>query len=393
MKFSHKLAHVKPSATLSINAKALELKAQGVNVLSLAVGEPDFPTPPHICQAAKAAIDAGFTRYTDVPGLTEARKAVCGYFSREYGVDVPVESVVMTNGGKHALYNIFQALLNPGDEVLIPAPYWLSYPDMAVLAGATPVTAPTGLEAGYKATPALLEPYVTPNTRMLILNSPANPTGAVYSAQELDGLMQWAMDKGIFVVSDEIYDQLVYGMDRAGSAIGWWKRCPDQVAVCNGAAKSFAMTGWRVGYSVTGPALTNALIMLQGQSTSNVCTVAQKAAQAALEGSYDCVREMRAAFARRRDMACGVMAGWRGAVCSPPAGAFYLFVDVRGCFRPGMTNDMEVCAALLEKAHVAVVPGSMFGDANCIRLSYAVDDKVLAEALRRIGKVLSGEEG
>ena len=387
MKFSDKFAHVQPSATLAVNAKALELKAQGINIASLAVGEPDFPTPAHICQAAKDAIDDGFTRYTAVPGIMELRKAVGGYFQRQYGVEVGPECVVVSNGGKQTLYNIMQALLNPGDEVIIPAPYWVSYPDMVALAGAVPVAAPASVETAFKVTPSMLEGYLSPRSRMIVLNSPSNPTGAVYSQQELDALMQWALDKGLFVISDEIYDQLVYD-GPAASAIGWWKRYPEQVGICNGVAKSFAMTGWRVGYSITAPALTKTISTLQGQSTSNVCSIAQKAALAALEGPYDCVSQMKAAFVRRRDLACGIIQGWTKARCPKPGGAFYLFVDVHEYFRPGMASDVELCTLLLEKAHVAVVPGSAFGDARCIRFSYAVADEVLEEALRRIGEVL-----
>lgn len=390
MKFSDKFAHVQPSATLAVNAKALELRAQGINIASLAVGEPDFPTPPHICQAAKDAIDAGFTRYTAVPGIMELRKAVGGYFKRQYGVEVAAESVIISNGGKQTLYNVVQALLNPGDEVIIPAPYWVSYPDMVTLAGAVPVPALASVEAGFKVTPATLDAYVTPRTRMVIFNSPSNPTGALYTQVELDALMEWAISKGLFVISDEIYDQLVYDGE-AASAIGWWQRHPESVAVCNGVAKSFAMTGWRVGYSITAPALAKIISTLQGQCTSNVCSIAQKAALAALEGSYDCVAEMKKAFLRRRDLACNVIAGWSKAQCPKPGGAFYLFVDVHRYFRPGMANDVELSTLLLEKAHVAVVPGSAFGDAKCIRFSYAVADAVLVEALERIGKVLEGQ--
>lgn len=390
MKISDKFAHVKPSATLAVNAKALELKSQGVNIMSLAVGEPDFPTPAHICQAAKAAIDANFTRYTAVPGIMELRKAVGAYFEREYGVGVPAESVVISNGGKQTLFNIIMALLNPGDEVIIPAPYWVSYPDMVALAGGVPVSVASPVEAGFKVTPEMLEYKVSAKTRMLILNSPSNPTGVVYTQDELDAIMQWAMDKNIFVISDEIYDQLIYAPAKMASAIDWWRRYPEKVAVCNGVAKSFAMTGWRVGYSITAPALTKAISTLQGQSTSNVCSIAQKAALAALEGPLDCVREMRTAFARRRDLACGCIAQWKKALCPTPQGAFYLFVDVHKYFRPGLENDTALCTALLEKAHVAVVPGSAFGDKQCIRMSYAVSDEVLQEALTRIGKVLEG---
>ena len=390
MKFSHRFAKVQPSATLAFNAKALELKAQGVNVASLAIGEPDFPTPAHICAAAKEAIDQGFTRYTAVPGILELRKAVGGYFQRHYGVEVPPEAIVVSNGGKQTLYNVLMALLNDGDEVLIPAPYWVSYPDMVALAGGVPVAVPTTVESGFKITADMLEKQRTPRTRILILNAPSNPTGAVYTQAELDALVQWAVDKGLFVISDEIYDQLIFEGQHA-TALGWWQRHPEQVAVCNGTAKSFAMTGWRVGYSITAPALAKVINTLQGQCTSNVCSIAQKAALAALTGPMDCVQEMRAAFARRRDLACEIIAGWKKAQCPKPGGAFYLFVDVHRYFRPGMADDVELCTYLLEKAHVAAVPGSAFGDAKCIRFSFAVADDVLREALLRVGKALHDE--
>ncbi|MDD6180536.1 MAG: pyridoxal phosphate-dependent aminotransferase [Desulfovibrionaceae bacterium] len=388
MEIAERLRCIKPSATLSVNAKTLELKAQGVDVISLAVGEPDFPTPVHVCDAACAAIREGFTRYTAVPGIPALRKAVGGYYDRQYGICPPPEAVIVSNGGKHALYNLMQALLNAGDEVLIPAPYWVSYPDMVSLAQATPVIVRAGVELGFKVTPAMLDAACTPRTKMLILNSPSNPTGAVYGQEEFDAIMQWAMDRGLFVISDEIYDQLVFAPAVMASAMRWWQKFPDRVAVCNGVAKSFAMTGWRVGYTVAHPDLVKKLATLQGQCTSNVCSVAQKAALAALEGSYDCVRSMNAAFRRRRDMAYAVVDSWEKARCPRPDGAFYIFADVSGYFREGMRGSAAVCTRLLEEAHVALVPGVAFGDDNCIRFSYAVDDQVLASALEKIGAVL-----
>lgn len=388
MRIADRLGCIKPSATLAVNAKALELKSKGIKVASLAIGEPDFNTPEHIIAAAKAAMDAGHTRYTAVAGIPELRKAVGGYFSRTYGVDVPMESVVISNGGKHSLYNIFQAVLNPGDEVLIPAPYWISYPDMVLLAGAVPVSVAAGSAEGFKINPAALEKHLSPKTRMLILNSPSNPTGAVYSREELDSIMQWAMDRDIFVVSDEIYDQLVYEPATATSLIGWWERHPENVAVMNGVAKTFAMTGWRVGYSVVHPALAKAMVTLQGQSTSNVCSVAQWAALAALEGPMDCVHSMQQSFMRRRDRALSIIESWEGVVCPKPAGAFYLFADVSALYTARLTDSAQLCTRLLEEAHVALVPGVAFGDDACVRFSYAVADSVLDEALERVGGFL-----
>ncbi len=388
MKLADKFSLVKPSATLAINAKTLELKAQGKEIISLAVGEPDFDTPKHICDAAKAAIDTGFTRYTAVPGIMELRKATANYYNNEYGSSILPENVVISNGGKQPLYNIMQAILNPGDEVLIPTPYWVSYPDMVALASATPVEVPATVEQNFKITPAILEKYISPKSRMLIMNSPSNPTGAIYSQAEFDALMELAIKKGLFVISDEIYDQLVYDDNKSCTAAHWFAKHPAQVAICNGVSKSYAMTGWRVGYSITCPALTKAIVNLQGQSTSNVCSIAQKAALAALDGPKDFMHGMRSAFIVRRDLGLNIINGWSKAICPKPGGAFYLFVDVHKYFRPGLANDTEVCTALLEKAGVAVVPGSAFGDANCIRLSYALADNVLKNALNGIGKVL-----
>ena len=255
MQISERLRSIKPSLTLSVNSRALELKAQGVDVTSLAVGEPDFPTPRHICDAAKAAIDANFCRYTAVPGIPDLRKAAGRYFERNYGTPVPMESIIIGAGGKHCLYNFMQATINPGDEVLIPAPYWLSYPDMVELAGGVPVTVHAGPERNFKVTPLMLEEKTTDKTRLLVLNSPSNPTGAVYSDREFMQIMRWALARNIFVLSDEIYDQLVFPPAKMTSAITWFEHCPELVAVLNGLSKSYAMTGWRVGFLAAHPDL------------------------------------------------------------------------------------------------------------------------------------------
>ena len=382
MQISDRLSSIKPSLTLSVNSRALELKAQGVAVTSLAVGEPDFPTPPHVCEAAKAAIDANFCRYTAVPGIPDLRKAAGAYFDRAYGVPVPQESIVIGAGGKHCLYNFLQATVNPGDEVLIPAPYWLSYPDMVMLAGGVPVTVHAGPEQGFKVTPGMLDAAATDKTRLLILNSPSNPTGAVYTEAEFTAIMDWALARGIFVLSDEIYDQLVFAPAKMTSAIGWFARYPEQVAVLNGLSKSYAMTGWRVGFLAAHPTLIKKISSMQGHSTSSICSIAQKAA---LAGPTDCIDTMREAFMRRRDLGMKIIGSWPWAVCPKPDGAFYLFVDVRKCYGGTVNNSTELCTHLLDKAHVALVPGAAFGDDNCIRLSYAVADDVLAHALKNAG--------
>ena len=389
MHTADRLSRIKPSATFAVTAKALELKAQGLKIVSLAIGEPDFPTPAHICKAAQKAVDEGFTRYTAVPGIPELRQAVGTYYKRCYDIEPPAESVLISNGGKHSLFNYFMALINPGDEVLIPAPYWLSYPDMAMLAGATPVFLPVGAKEGFKLTPDKLAKTITPKTRLLILNAPSNPTGVSYSQEELDALLDCCVKKGVLVASDEIYDRIVYAPARSVSAIRWWKRYPELVTVFNGCSKSFSMTGWRVGYCVGHPQLIKAMNTIQGQSTSNVCSIAQKAATAALEGPYDCVDEMLAAFQRRRDLALDIISSWKGVLCPKPEGAFYLFADMSCYFaKGGIADSSDLCTYFLEKAGVALVPGSAFGDDACVRFSYAVADEVLEQALLSMEKVL-----
>ncbi|MBO4300057.1 MAG: pyridoxal phosphate-dependent aminotransferase [Desulfovibrio sp.] len=389
MQISQRLSSIKPSLTLSVNSRALELKAQGVAVTSLAVGEPDFPTPRHVCEAAKAAIDQNFCRYTAVPGIPELRKAAGAYFERQYRVPVPAECIIIGAGGKHCLYNFMQATLNPGDEVLVPAPYWLSYPDMVRLAGAVPVSVPAGPERAFKVTPDMLEAHVTEKTKLLILNSPSNPTGAVYTEAEFSAIMEWALARGLFVLSDEIYDQLVFAPARMTSAIAWFAKYPEQVAVLNGLSKSFAMTGWRLGFLAAHPDLIKKISALQGHSTSSICSITQKAALAALTGPMDCVHEMRKAFVRRRDLAMEIIAGWPGVVCPKPDGAFYLFLDVSACYGGDVRDSATLCTRLLDRAHVAVVPGAAFGDDRCIRFSYAVGDDVLRDALTRVGTELA----
>ena len=389
MQISDRLSSIKPSLTLSVNSRALELKAQGISVISLAVGEPDFPTPKHVCEAAKAAIDDNFCRYTAVPGIPELRKAAGAYFERNYGVPVAMESIVIGAGGKHCLYNFMQATLNPSDEVLVPAPYWLSYPDMVMLTGATPVPVLAGPEQGFKVTPSMLEAHTTDKTRLLILNSPSNPTGAVYTEPEFTAIMDWAIARGLFVLSDEIYDQLVFAPAKMTSAISWFAKYPEQVAVLNGLSKSYAMTGWRVGFLAAHPTLIKKISAMQGHSTSNICSIAQKAGLAALTGSMECVDKMREAFVRRRDFAMKIIEGWPFAICPKPDGAFYLFLDVSKCYGGSVNNSTDLCTLLLDKAHVAVVPGAAFGDDKCIRFSYAVGDDVLKGALESIGAVLA----
>ncbi|MFO7817184.1 MAG: pyridoxal phosphate-dependent aminotransferase [Thermodesulfobacteriota bacterium] len=388
MKLASRITAVKPSATLAVNAKAQEMRSKGQEIVSLAVGEPDFKTPEHIKEALKEALDRDFTRYTAVPGLAEVRESVAGYFNRHYGAGAKSGEVMISNGGKQCLYNLFQVLLDPGDEVLIPCPYWVSYPDMVVLAGGRPVPVISGAENEFSLSVDLLEKMVTPRTRLLILNSPSNPTGRCYTQDELEKFLNWARKRNIFVVSDEIYDQLVYAPNKPASLSRVWKKCADNLAVVNGLSKSFAMTGLRAGFVLADEELIKAMSKLQGQSTSNVCTAVQKGIQAALDGPEDFVREMRESLGRRRDKAWEMLKDWPGLVCPKPEGAFYLFPRVDGCLGDAWPGSVEICGRILEEAGVALVPGAAFGDDACLRISYAVSDAVLERALTQVRKVI-----
>ncbi|MBO6003066.1 MAG: pyridoxal phosphate-dependent aminotransferase [Mailhella sp.] len=387
MKFADRMKSIYPSATMAINTKTMELKAQGIKVISLAVGEPDAEVPMHIRAAAKKAIDENFSKYTPVNSIPEFRQAVCHYYMRQYGVQAAPENVIITNGGKQSLVDTMLVLLNEGDDVLLPCPYWTSYPDMIRIAGANPVLVPSSSSTGFHISVADLDKALTPKTRMLIMNTPSNPTGAAYSQDELDAMLQWCLDHGVFVIADEIYDQLVYDGKPASCSM-WWQQHPDKVAVLNGLSKAFAMPGWRVGYTLAHADLIKQCSKLQGQVTSHICSIAQKAGVAALDGPYDSIEDMRQSFIRRRDLAMAEISTWPGVVCCKPAGAFYLFPDVSGLFSAEMPDATAVCTRLLEKGRVACVPGEAFGDPRCIRLSYAVADDVLLEALRRMKEAL-----
>ena len=388
MKISQRISRLKPSATLTINAKTQELRAQGREVVSLAVGEPDFGTPRHVIEAAKKALDQGKTRYTPVPGMPELRKAAAGYFKRFYGAEAAAENIICTAGGKQALYNLFMALLDPGDEVLLPGPYWVSYPAMIELAQGVTRIVPTSEHNGFLATVEELEQHTTERTRILLLNSPSNPTGGAYSQEQLDELAEWALSKNIFVISDEVYDRLVYAPAKPASLSPFWQKHPENVAVVNALSKSFCLTGMRIGFALAHPDLVKGMSKIQGQSTSNVNSVTQHAAIAAFEGSWDILDEMNVAFARRRDYVLEVLSSWPGVTCPRPDGAFYVFPVVQSLYRGDVTDSTSLCTKVLEEAGVALVPGVAFGDDRCVRISYAVGDDVLAMALEKIAKVL-----
>jgi aspartate aminotransferase len=390
MRISERLARIKPSATLAVNTKAQELQAQGREIVSLAVGQPDFPTPANVCEAAKAALDDGFTRYTAVPGIPELREAVAGYYGRFYGARAEAANAIVCNGGKQVLYNLLMALVNPGDEVLIPAPYWVSYPAMVQLADGESVFVPSTADDGYLVTLEGLEAARTDKTRVLILNSPSNPTGCCYTQSRLEAIAEWARKHGIFIISDEVYDRLVYAPFEPASLAKTWELYPETIAIVGALSKSFCMTGWRVGYALAHEDLVKAMIKIQGQSTSNINSITQRAALAALTGPWDIVDEMKQAFVRRRDLAYEIITGW-GAPCPKPDGAFYLFPVLDRFYTDDAPDSAAMCTKILEEVGVALVPGSAFGDDKCIRFSYAVDDEVLKSALAKVGSVLLGK--
>lgn len=389
MQLSKRIVGIEPSATLALNARAQQLREEGKDIISLALGEPDFATPAHIREAAKAAIDEGFTHYTAVGGIMPLREAASQYFAKNYQTRCSGKNIIVGNGGKQNLYNLMQCLLNKGDEVLVPSPYWVSYPTMVELAGGVPVFLPTEPEQGFLLTPELLAEKIGAKTKVLILNTPSNPTGSIYTQEQLECLIRLAVSKGVFVLADEIYDQLVYSPAKPSSAARLWNEFPDSIAVVNGLAKSFAMTGWRVGYTLAAENLIEAMTKLQSQSSANICSIAQKAALAALSGSWDEVDSMRSVFQKRRDFAFEIVQKWQGVVCKKPQGAFYLFPKVSDLYGGEIVTSAAMCDYLLKEAGVALVAGAAFGDDRCFRISYALDDKTLVLALERIGAALA----
>lgn len=380
MKLAARVGQVTPSITLAIAAKAKAMKAEGIDVCSFSAGEPDFDTPDHIKEAAKQALDAGKTKYGPAAGEPKLREAIARKLKQDNGLDYAAENVIVTNGGKHSLFNLMLALLNPGDEVIIPAPYWLSYPEMVRLADGVPVIVPTDVQSDYKITPDQLRNACTPNTRLFVLNSPSNPTGVVYTPSEIRALAEVVVEKDILVVSDEIYEKILYDGTEHLSIGAVGKEVFDRTIISNGFAKAYSMTGWRIGY-LAGPInLIKTAITIQSHSTSNVCTFAQYGAIAALESSQDCVEKMRQAFAERRKVMLEMLNAIPGLECPTPNGAFYLFPNIQ---KTGMTS-MEFCNAFLEEKQVATIPGIAFGADDCIRLSYATDMATIEKGMSRL---------
>ncbi|PKP73619.1 MAG: aspartate aminotransferase [Alphaproteobacteria bacterium HGW-Alphaproteobacteria-6] len=394
---SDTLARVKPSATIAVTNKARELKALGRDVIGLGAGEPDFDTPDNIKAAAKRAIDAGRTKYTAVDGIPELKAAICEKFRRENGLRYTPEQVTVGTGGKQVLYNALMATCNPGDEVIIPAPYWVSYPDMVLLAGGTPVTIECGIDTDFKLTPEKLEAAITPKTKWFIFNSPSNPTGAGYTRDELTALTEVLMrHPQVWVMSDDMYEHLVFDDFQFCTPAEVEPRLYDRTLTCNGVSKAYAMTGWRIGYGA-GPAhLIRAMGTIQSQSTSNPCSVAQYAALEALSGPQDFLAGNRAIFQRRRDLVVSMLNQAKGIRCPRPEGAFYVYPDISACI--GKTSaggaridsDEDFATALLEETGVAVVFGAAFGVSPNFRVSYATSDAALEEACTRIQAFCAG---
>ena len=387
MKLADRIAQITPSLTLEIAAKAKALKAEGIDVCSFSAGEPDFDTPDHIKAAAAKALEAGKTKYGPVSGEPKLRECIANKLKTDNGLDYKAENVIVTNGGKHSLYNLMVAILNPGDEVIIPAPYWLSYPEMVRLADAVPVILPTTEESGYKITAAQLRAAITPKTKLLVFNSPSNPTGMVYSAAEVEAIAQVVVEKDILVVSDEIYEKILYEDEKHISIGSLGEEIFKRTIISNGFAKAYSMTGWRLGYLAGPLPIVKATSTIQSHSTSNVCTFAQYGAIAALEGSQDCVAEMVEAFTKRRQVMFDRLTAIPGMICPKPTGAFYMFPNISAT---GMKS-LEFSKALLDSEKVAVIPGIAFGADDCIRLSYATDLATIEKGMDRLEKFMRNQ--
>ena len=394
---SDTLARVKPSATIAVTNKARELKAAGRDIIGLGAGEPDFDTPQNIKDAAKRAIDEGKTKYTAVDGIPELKEAICAKFKRENGLSYTPAQVSVGTGGKQILYNALMATLNPGDEVIVPAPYWVSYPDMVMLAGGTPVAVAAGIETNFKITPAQLEAAITPKTKWFIFNSPSNPTGAAYTRAELKALTDVLLrHPHVWIMSDDMYEHLVFDDFEFTTPAQIEPALYDRTLTCNGVSKAYAMTGWRIGYAAGPVALIKAMGTIQSQSTSNPCSIAQYAAVEALNGPQDFLAENKKVFQRRRDLVVSMLNQAKGINCPRPEGAFYVYPDISACIGKTsaggaqITDDEAFATALLEETGVAVVFGAAFGLSPNFRVSYATLDAALEEACKRIQSFCAG---
>lgn len=390
---SNRLNRLAPSQTLAMSQKSGEMKAQGIDVINMSVGEPDFNTPDHIKEAAKKAVDENFSRYSPVPGYMDLRKAIVAKLKNENNLDYITSEILVSSGAKQSVCNTVMALVNDGEEVIIPAPYWVSYPQMVKLAGGTPVIVNAGFEQNFKMTPEQLEAAITPKTRMLILCSPSNPTGSVYTKDELEALAEVIKrHDNLFVLADEIYEHINYVGKH--ESIAQFPGMKERTIIVNGVSKAYAMTGWRIGFIAAPEWIVKGCNKLQGQYTSGPCSVSQKAAEAAYTTSQECVETMRKAFERRRDLIVKLAKEIPGLEVNCPQGAFYLFPKCSGFYGKSyegktINNSTDLAMFLLEEGHVATVGGDAFGDPECFRMSYATSDDNIREAMRRIKETLA----
>ncbi len=392
---SKRVQSLKPSPTLATDAKAKALKAQGVDIVNLSAGEPDFDTPAHIKEAAKEAIDQGFTRYTPVGGILELKEAIAAMLKNDYGLEYETGQIMVSTGGKQVLYNLAQAMLDPGDEVIIPAPYWVSYPPIVELAGGVPVILETDPANDFSISLERLSGLIGPKTKAIILNSPSNPTGAVYDRETVRRVGELACEKGIYIITDDIYDKIRFDGESPYNCASLVEAAKDLCLIVNGVSKTYAMTGWRIGYLAGPESVVKACTKIQSQSTSNPNSIAQKAALAALTGPQDCIQEMKKAFQERARAFVDGLLEIDGIKCPRPSGAFYCFPDMSAFFGRktpegnAIEGSLDLCDYLLDEAKVASIPGIAFGDDRCVRFSFATDMATLNEGLKRIRSALN----
>ena len=397
MFISKRVQSIKPSPTLAIDAKAKALQQSGVDVVSFGAGEPDFNTPSNVKKAAVEAINNNFTRYCPVPGTPDLKNAIINKLKKDNNLNYTPEEIIVSCGAKHSLYNLFQAIFNDGDEIIIPTPYWVSYPDMAILAGAIPIYIKTEDKNNFKIDPTAIEKVITEKTKAIVINSPSNPTGATYTIEELKAIAQICIDNKILMISDEIYEKLVYDNFKFFSIASVLPEAKDYTVVINGVSKAYAMTGWRIGYAAGAKEIISAMTKIQSQSTSNATSIALKAAAEALNGDQEEVEKMRKEFEKRRDYIVERLNKMEGVSCLKPSGAFYVFPNISnllGKTYNGKTinNDTEFSEYLLETAKIAVVPGSAFGAEGYIRLSYATSKELIKEGMDRLEKAISNNK-
>ncbi len=390
---SRMAAAVQPSATLAAGAKARQLKAEGMHVYDFSLGEPDFPTPDFICQAAIKAMKEGHTRYTPASGIPELRAAIARHYQKTYGISYTAEQVIVSNGAKHSIHNVLAATVGPGDEVIIPTPYWVSYSDLVEMTGAKYILVPTTHESGFKMTPVQLKAAITPRSRLVMLNSPSNPTGTVYTRQEYAALADVILDANLAVLSDEIYERLLYDDARAVCFAALRPELAARTITISGVSKTYAMTGWRMGWALGPVHVIKAMGNVQSQQTGNPCSLSQYASLAALEGDQECVEKMRREFEARRDLVCKRLAALPGVRCLKPTGAFYAFFNVAAHFGrilagKKVTDSVGFCQVALESAHVNLVPGAAFGAEGYVRLSFATSREQINGGLDRLGQLL-----